>query len=60
MASQVATLQANGIEPLLVFWLSCSTFTFSTLDVSSATYWGEHWCAVFVCFINVCCGSCAR
>ena len=43
MASMVADLQAAGITPLLVFWLSCSTFEFSTLDVSSANYWKEHW-----------------
>lgn len=41
MAAQVAGLQANGITPLLVFWLSCTVFQFSTLDVSKATYWAE-------------------
>lgn len=43
MAAQVAALQASGITPLLVFWLSCTNFEFSTLDVASPAYWAEHW-----------------
>lgn len=37
--------QAANIEPLLVFWLGCNAFSFSTLDSTNATYWEEHWCA---------------
>lgn len=43
LLSEVQALQAAGIEPLLVFWLSCTTFQFSTLDQTTTTYWGEHW-----------------
>ena len=43
MASMVTALQLAGITPLLVFWLSCSTFAFSTLDVNNPVYWQEHW-----------------
>lgn len=45
MSGEVAALQAMGINPLLVFWLSCTNFAFSTLDVSRPAYWAEHWCA---------------
>jgi hypothetical protein len=32
-----------GILPVAVFQVGCSSFTFSTLDATSATYWAEHW-----------------
>lgn len=43
MASMVAAAQSAGVTPLLVFWLSCNYFAFSTLDVSKPAYWAEHW-----------------
>lgn len=43
MQAQVTALQAVGIEPLLVFWLTCPVFSFSTLNMQNATYWAEHW-----------------
>lgn len=43
VAGTVAALLGAGIEPLLVTWLTCNAFAFSTLDQGNATYWGEHW-----------------
>jgi len=43
LLQSVTSLQGMGIEPLLVFWLSCSNFAFSTLDVSNPTYWAQSW-----------------
>jgi len=43
VTNTVAQLIANGIEPLLVMQLGCSTFSFTTFDWANATYWGERW-----------------
>ena len=43
MTTHVARLRAAGIEPLVVTWLTCSNFAFSTLSQSNATYWAEHY-----------------
>ena len=44
LLSAVLSLQGAGIEPLLVEWLPCSVFAFTTLDPGSPTFWAEHWC----------------
>lgn len=44
--------QALNIEPLLVFWLGCTNFAFSTLDPTNPTYWAEHWCAQWGSILN--------
>ena len=43
MASTVAVMQSFGIEPLVVDWLTCGVFAFSTLNQTNGTYWAEHW-----------------
>ena len=43
IASTVAVMQQYGIEPLIVDWLTCGVFAFSTLDMTNGTYWAEHW-----------------
>jgi hypothetical protein len=42
MAAGVAAYRAVGIEPLLVDWLTCTNFAFSTLDPNTPAYWQEH------------------
>ena len=43
-AATVAALSAElGLLPVAVMQLGCSSFSFSTLDPTSATYWAEHW-----------------
>lgn len=39
----VESLQTIGIEPVLVFSLTCAQFNFSTLNASSPTYWAERY-----------------
>ena len=43
MQAQVQQLIANGLEPLLVFWMACPVYNFTTLDSNAAAYWGERW-----------------
>ena len=43
MLNVVAAAQAVGVEPLLVFWMGCGVFQFSTLDRTNSTYWAERW-----------------
>lgn len=42
----VQQLQAVNVEPLLVFAMPCNQFRFSSLDPTTAAYWGERWCAL--------------
>lgn len=39
----VQALQVLGIEPVVVFSLTCTQFNFSTIDASRSTYWGERY-----------------
>ena len=43
MLNTVAGAQSIGVEPLLVFWMGCGVFSFTTLDPTSSTYWAERW-----------------
>jgi len=43
MLNTVAAAQSVGVEPLLVFWMGCGVFSFSTLDPTNSTYWAERW-----------------
>ena len=36
-------MQSAAIEPLLVFWMGCPVFSFSTLDPQNQWYWAERW-----------------
>ena len=37
------TYTTLGFRPLIVSHLGCGSFSFTTLDPGSATYWAEHW-----------------
>lgn len=39
----VRQAQAAGVEPLLVFYLPCSQYKFTSLDPATAAYWAERW-----------------
>jgi hypothetical protein len=40
----INAVSANlGFRPLVVSHLGCGSFSFSTIDPTSATYWAEHW-----------------
>ena len=41
--SMITTLQQAGIEPLLVFWMGCPIFSFTSLNPNDPTYWPERW-----------------
>ena len=41
MEATVAAAQAVGVDPLLVFWMPCAVFNFTTLDPTKYVYWGE-------------------
>ena len=43
MSLTVSLMQSIGLEPLVVDWLTCGVFAFSTLDQNNGTYWAEHW-----------------
>lgn len=43
MAGQVSAVYGIGATPILVFWLACSTFAFTTLDVTNPNYWAERY-----------------
>ena len=43
MLNTVAGAQSIGVEPLLVFWMGCGVFSFSTLDPAAPAYWAERW-----------------
>lgn len=44
MAAMVSDMYGIGVTPILVFWLACSTFQFSTLDVTNTSYyWQERY-----------------
>ena len=43
LLSTVQGAQALGIEPLIVDWMPCTVFAFSTLNTANGTYWAEHW-----------------
>ena len=43
VSSAVATYQSIGLTPLVVQWLTCSYFSFSTTDQTTSAYWIERW-----------------
>lgn len=43
MQGVVQGLQSIGVEPLLMFWMGCGTYQFSTMDSSQPAYWAERW-----------------
>ena len=43
MLNTVASAQSIGVEPLLVFWMGCGVFSFTTLDPTTSVYWAERW-----------------
>jgi hypothetical protein len=43
MQGVVSALRAAGVQPLLVFWLGCANFAFSTLNPAQPAYWAERW-----------------
>ena len=43
LTSTVSRAQQLGMSALVVDWLTCGVFSFSTLDQTTSTYWAEHW-----------------
>ena len=42
-AANLAALRSLGIQPLVVHWLTCGSFAWTSLSPSDALYWGERW-----------------
>ena len=43
MQGIVQGLQSINVEPLLMFWMGCGVFSFSTMNPAQPAYWAERW-----------------